>query len=63
LRWRPLCLRCLDWSERRDHLAGRLGAAFFAQLVHRQWARREAESRAVVFSRRGLAAFEKMFPG
>ncbi len=25
---RPLCRTCLDWSERRPHLAGRLGAAF-----------------------------------
>lgn len=38
---RPLCLPCLDWSERRMHLAGALGAAIFDRmlalaLVHRQ---------------------------
>jgi DNA-binding transcriptional ArsR family regulator len=59
---RPLCISCLDWSERRDHLAGRLGAAIFARLIDMKWARRDAESRAVVFYQRGLAAFNEAFP-
>ena len=59
---RASCISCLDWSERRDHLAGRLGAAYFAQLIEKKWARRDAESRAVLFSKRGLAAFKEAFP-
>jgi len=59
---RALCIGCLDWSERRDHLAGKLGAAYLSRLIELKWARRDASSRAVLFSRRGLAGFNEMFP-
>ena len=59
---RPLCRCCLDWSERRDHLAGSLGAAFLDVLLARGWARRDAGSRAVHFTPPGKAAFLKLFP-
>jgi DNA-binding transcriptional ArsR family regulator len=39
---RPLCRRCLDWSERQSHLGGALGAAVLARLLDQGWARREA---------------------
>ena len=58
---RPSCISCLDWSERRDHLAGRLGAAIFTRLIDMKWARRDTESRAVLFNQRGLAAFNEAF--
>ena len=38
---RPLCRRCLDWSERQSHLAGALGAAVLARLLDQGWARRD----------------------
>ena len=38
---RPLCRACLDWSERRSHLGGALGAAILAQVLDRDWARRD----------------------
>ncbi|PSJ60191.1 ArsR/SmtB family transcription factor [Pseudaminobacter soli (ex Li et al. 2025)] len=60
---RPLCRACLDWSVRRSHLAGSLGAAIFDKIVAERWARREANSRAVVFSPTGRRAFEKTFFG
>jgi len=44
---RPLCRTCLDWSERRPHLAGRLGAAIFDRMVERRWVRRKLGSRAL----------------
>jgi len=44
---RPLCRTCLDWSERRPHLAGRLGAALLFRLVELQWVRRMPDSRAL----------------
>ena len=37
---RTYCRACLDWSERRHHLAGALGSALFAKLLERGWARR-----------------------
>lgn len=56
---RPMCRPCLDWSVRRPHLAGAVGAAFFARIVELGWARREPDSRVVRFSPSGEAAFER----
>ena len=46
-RRRPLLRPCLDWSERRHHLAGSLGAAIAAELIRRRWVRRQTASRIV----------------
>lgn len=58
---RPLCRACLDWSERRFHLGGGLGAATLACLQDRGWARREMGSRVVRFTNSGLARFREAF--
>jgi len=58
---RPVCRACLDWSERRSHLAGTLGAAILDKILLEKWARRERDSRAVVFSPMGKQAFERTF--
>ncbi|CCV04153.1 Transcriptional regulator [Mesorhizobium metallidurans STM 2683] len=58
---RPVCRACLDWSVRRSHLAGTLGAAILDKILAEKWARREKDSRAVVFSPVGRQAFEKVF--
>lgn len=58
---RPVCRACLDWSVRRSHLAGALGQALLDGIYARAWARRVPDSRIVVFSAPGQAAFEKMF--
>lgn len=50
---RPLCRPCLDWSERRSHLSGTLGAAIFDHILARGWAVREAKTRIVRFSALG----------
>jgi DNA-binding transcriptional ArsR family regulator len=50
---RQLCRCCLDWSERRSHLGGALGAAVFDQILTRGWAVREAKTRIVRFSAPG----------
>ncbi|CAN7229690.1 ArsR/SmtB family transcription factor [Mesorhizobium sp. LjNodule214] len=60
---RPICRACLDWSVRRSHLAGTLGAAILDKILAEKWARREKDSRAVVFSPTGKQAFEKVFLG
>lgn len=51
------CRACLDWSERRDHLAGALGAALLQLAVERGWLKRQRDSRAVTFTAAGLSAF------
>jgi len=57
---RPLCRGCLDWSERRAHLAGSLGAALLTLVLERGWARRP-EGRLISFSPVGAEAFNQAF--
>jgi DNA-binding transcriptional ArsR family regulator len=59
---RPLCRSCLDWSERRAHLAGSLGKALLSSFFEKGWARRNAESRSVIFSPEGERQFLQLFP-
>lgn len=59
---RPLCRSCLDWSERRAHLAGSLGKALLSNFFDKGWARRTAESRSVIFSPEGERQFLQLFP-
>lgn len=59
-RRRPLCRACLDWSERRHHLAGSVGAALLDLVLARGWASREPLGRAVVFSVAGRSRFEAL---
>ncbi|MBB3314666.1 DNA-binding transcriptional ArsR family regulator [Rhizobium sp. BK181] len=59
---RPLCRSCLDWSERRAHLAGSLGKALLSNFLDKGWARRTAESRSVIFSPEGERQFLALFP-
>ena len=58
---RPLCRACLDWSVRRHHLAGGLGAALLQRFYHLGWARREKDSRIVVFTKEGERSFGETF--
>ena len=44
---------CLDWSERRDHLAGALGAALTTRLLELRWLARIEGTRAVRLTLRG----------
>nr|WP_320144040.1 winged helix-turn-helix domain-containing protein [uncultured Cohaesibacter sp.] len=54
---RQLCRSCLDWSQRRHHLAGRLGKAVLDSLLAKRWARRVADSRVIRFSPEGERGF------
>lgn len=60
-RRRPLCRTCLDWSERRTHLAGALGAACLQRVYDLGWAKRLDDSRAVIFTAAGDQAFAAQF--
>jgi DNA-binding transcriptional ArsR family regulator len=57
---RTLCRACLDWSERRHHLAGSLGAALLTRLHEFQWATRDRNSRVINFTPRGLQSFQRL---
>jgi DNA-binding transcriptional ArsR family regulator len=57
---RAFCRACLDWSERRHHLAGALGAALLARFVDLGWAKRASDSRAVLLTANGERALHKM---
>jgi DNA-binding transcriptional ArsR family regulator len=60
---RPLCRACLDWSERRHHLAGTLGAALLTRFTELKWAMRDPApgSRVVNFTRNGEKRFSALF--
>ena len=50
---RPLCRPCLDWSERRPHVAGKLGAAICRHAMEQSWVRRLKGTRALQITPRG----------
>jgi DNA-binding transcriptional ArsR family regulator len=56
---RRFCRTCLDWSERRHHLAGALGSVLLARFEQLGWARRESGSRVVAFSGAGEQALRE----
>jgi DNA-binding transcriptional ArsR family regulator len=60
---RPVCKACLDWSERRHHLAGTLGAALLRRFTELKWAARDPTpgSRVVQFTRQGERRFVALF--
>lgn len=58
---RPLCRACLDWSVRRHHLGGALGAALLTHIFDTGWAKRARGSRVVEFSLAGEKALKKTF--
>jgi len=53
---RPMCRTCIDWSERRRHLGGGLGAAILDHVLERRWAVREGRSRVMRSARAGSRA-------
>ena len=60
---RPVCKACLDWSERRHHLAGTLGAALLQRFTELKWAARDPTpgSRVIQFTRQGEKRFAALF--
>jgi DNA-binding transcriptional ArsR family regulator len=58
---RPLCRTCLDWSERRPHLGGRLGAALCRRSVELGWLAQVHDSRALALTAVGRDGYRKVF--
>jgi DNA-binding transcriptional ArsR family regulator len=57
---RRLATACLDWTERRPHLGGALGAALWAELVARGWITRRPGTRAVIVTPAGSRGFRRI---
>jgi DNA-binding transcriptional ArsR family regulator len=56
---RPLCRACLDWSERRPHVAGAVGAALARMALEKKWVHRKRGSRALTVTARGHEALRE----
>jgi DNA-binding transcriptional ArsR family regulator len=56
---RVLCRPCLDWSERRPHLAGAVAAALCTHSLAQGWIRRIAATRAVAVTPKGERVFRE----
>ena len=50
---RLLTRQCLDWSERRPHLAGQLGAILLERMLQRKWFRKVQFSRELIVTPKG----------
>ncbi|MFZ6753887.1 ArsR/SmtB family transcription factor [Undibacterium sp. Dicai25W] len=58
---RRFACTCLDWSERRPHLGGALGAALLALSLKHKWLERDLDSRALSLTREGKKQFQRHF--
>ena len=58
---RVFCRPCLDWSERRPHLAGRLGAALASRCFELGWVAQQRDTRALAISEAGRQGFRETF--
>ena len=58
---RRFACACLDWSERRPHLGGALGAQLLALLLKKGWVERDLDSRALAITRDGKRHFKRVF--
>jgi len=57
----PVARRCLDWTERRPHVAGPVGTALASLAFDRGWVRRMRGTRAVMLTPVGRAQLKKVF--
>lgn len=50
---RSFAHQCLDWSERKHHLAGALGDAFLEMMLNNDWLRKQKDSRNLTLTYKG----------
>ncbi|NGM20575.1 helix-turn-helix transcriptional regulator [Roseomonas stagni] len=60
-RGRLFCRPCLDWSERRPHVAGVLGAALCTRCLDLGWVRRREGGRTLLVTPEGARGFRDAF--
>jgi hypothetical protein len=58
---RPFCRACMDWSERRYHLAGTLGNRIMTHCLDAGWVRRKSGSRTLEITPSGEHKFFDIF--
>jgi DNA-binding transcriptional ArsR family regulator len=58
---RHVCRACMDWTERRPHIGGALGAALASRCFEIGWTQREKHSRAVIITAAGARGFHDVF--
>ena len=58
---RPICRPCMDWSERRPHIAGKLGAAIWTHCLEKGWIRQRKGTRALDITPKGRTALKDVF--
>ena len=58
---RLFCQPCLDWSERRYHIKGRVGAAILCRCMELGWFKRERDTRALKLTPAGRAGLARTF--
>jgi DNA-binding transcriptional ArsR family regulator len=58
---RAFCKPCVDWSERRAHIAGAVGAAIATRLMDLRWIARKRDSRALTITPIGWSKIEQTF--
>jgi len=58
---RAFCRPCLDWSERRAHLGGQVGASLARFCFDQGWIARNRDGRAVIITRAGARRMVEVF--
>lgn len=58
---RPIARQCLDWSERRPHLAGQLGADLLQFMLLKKWLKKVQFSRELIVTAKGRQEFHELF--
>src|SRR5262249_31002507 len=58
---RLFCQPCLDWSERRYHIRGSVGAAILGRLLELDWFKRNSGMRALTLTPRGRTGLSDVF--
>jgi hypothetical protein len=59
-RRRSVARRCLDWKERKPHVAGALGAAILETFLAKRWVAKTPDSRALRITSRGAAGLASL---
>jgi DNA-binding transcriptional ArsR family regulator len=57
---RKYAYACLDWTEKRPHLAGTLGAAVYHRMMEQQWLARNEEKRVIIITEQGKKALKQI---